>query len=117
MIYDSHAHHTISLKERIADMTSDNQAHNSEEEIPFELARFLPPAHTSLKEKLTPDQLYGLVKDIPSTTLSRLCSQAQIEWGVTMSTTSMCRLLKQYGIPHKSKGRAEVVNVRMLLVA
>ena len=94
----------------------DNQALNSEEEIPFELERFLSPSHISLKEKLTRDQLYDLVKDLTCATLSRLCSQAQIEWGVTLSTISMCRLLKKYGIAHK-KTRSEADTIRVSLAA
>jgi hypothetical protein len=89
---------------------------NSVEEIPFELEKLLPATHVPLHEKLTADVLIRLVKKQPQATLSQLILQAQLKLGVTLSATSMRRLLKRYGIPHRSN-LVEADNMRMPLAA
>jgi hypothetical protein len=90
---------------------------NSVEGIPFELAKSLPATHPPLRDMFSRDALRSLVARYPRTTLRQLCQQVQLEHGTVLSTTYMCRLLKQYGITHNEKSRAEVDSMPMPLAA
>lgn len=83
-------------------MTSYSHDRNSVEEIPFELAKSLPPVPIPLHEILTPD-LQRVVSRQPNATLEQLCHMVQVEQGVMLSSTSMCRVLKRVGLTSKER--------------
>lgn len=108
---------SVFAKGRIADMALYSRDRNSVEEIPFELAKSLPATHTPHRDMFSRDSLRSLVARHPRATLTQLCEQLRLEHGTVLSTTSMCRLLKQYGIAHNEKGRVEANNMPMALAA
>jgi hypothetical protein len=79
-------------------MTSYSCDPNPVGEISFKLERLLPPAPIPLNEVLGSSLLNRLVAGHPHYTLQQLCLQACIDYGLTISTTSMCRALKRVGL-------------------
>jgi transposase len=77
----------------------------------------LPAIHVSLREMFSQDVLHCLVAQHPYATLRQLCQQMQLEHGTALSTTSMCRLLKQYGIARRRTNLAKADSTQMLLGA
>jgi site-specific DNA recombinase len=117
MAMNSRDRNSVYEKGRIADMEAYSRDRNPVDEIPFELAKSLPATRIPLRDMFSRDTLRSLVARNPHSTLSQLCELVRLEQGTVLSTTSMCRLLKQYGILHNEKSRVEADNMLMPLAA
>jgi site-specific DNA recombinase len=76
--------------------------------VHFELNRLLPQKPMPLREQLDPSFIQILVQQNPNATLRELCEQIHYETGITLSPTSMCRILLRLGLPYKARQQLDV---------
>jgi site-specific DNA recombinase len=81
---------------------------NSVECIPFQLSQVLPKPPTPLRHRIDPYYLRTLIKRDSRCTLKQLCDWVWQERGITISTTAMCRLVKQYRIARRRSQRVAI---------
>jgi site-specific DNA recombinase len=76
---------------------------NTVYEVPFVLNKSLPPTPIPLRKQLDEFFIQSLVKQYPSATLRELCDKVEQKTGITLSTSSMGRLLGRYGFKYKAR--------------
>lgn len=97
--YDSR--NPVHSDHRIASTRVYLRGRNSVESIPFQLSQVLHRRVPPLHQQITPEGLRRLLRKHPGATLHDLCKLIQKERSIKISTTAMCRLLKQYRIRRK----------------
>jgi hypothetical protein len=88
---------------RIVDTKLYRRGHNSVAEVSFQISQDLPQPPVPLHQRINARDLRQLVERNPAATLHELCEMVQKQRGIKMSTTSMCRLVKQHHIRRKSQ--------------
>jgi transposase len=83
-------------------MTSYSQDRN--DDIFFELLKAMPGNPIPLRQQIRPELLHRLIEQHPSATLQQLCELVKLKSGVSLSITSMSRLLRQQGLTCKRGG-------------
>jgi hypothetical protein len=80
---------------------------NTVYEVPFVFSKSLPPTPIPLRKQLDEFFIQSLVKQYPSATLRELCDKVEQKTGITLSTSSMGRLLGRYGLPYEVRQQLE----------
>jgi hypothetical protein len=69
----------------------------------FELLKAMPENPIPLHQQITRELLYRLIEQHPGATLQQLCELVKLEFGVSLSITSMSRLLRQQGLTCRAR--------------
>jgi site-specific DNA recombinase len=91
--------------------------HNSVTEVPFQISEDLPQQSVPLKQQIDAVYLRALIKRDPSCTLKQLCDWVREERRISMSTTAMCRLVKDHNLQRRRSHRPPVYPSRSLALA
>ena len=83
--------------------------HNAADDTFFELLKAMPKSPNPLHQQLTPELLHRLIRQHSGDTLQQLCEQVKLESGVSLSITSMSRLLRRNGLTCKARRQLQVV--------
>lgn len=87
----------------LENMTSYSCDPNSVDDIVFELLKDMLGNPIPLCQQITPELLYRFIEQYPRASLQQLCEQVMLELRVSLSITSMSRLLRQQGLTCKAR--------------
>jgi len=76
---------------------------NSVDDVSFELLKGMPENQIPLRQWLKPEQLHRLIEQYPRASLKQLCEQVRLELGVSLSITSMSRLLREQDLSYEAR--------------
>jgi hypothetical protein len=85
--------------------------------VPFQVSQNLPQASLPLEQQINTDYLRTLIERDPHCTLKQLCDWIREERGIRMSTTAMCRLVKDYNLRRRRCHRPHSYPKRSLPMA
>jgi len=112
-----YAQNPVFADDRIATTMGYRRGHNSVAEVPFQISEDLPQQLVPLKQQIDAVYLRALIKRDPSCTLKQLCDWVREERGISMSTTAMCRLVKDHNLQRRRSHRPHVYPRRSLALA